>query len=87
MSWTKKNPFCKWCTSAKYPHVKKGLCSLCYEKIFKESSFNKRKIKWRKRDCELVLLHKIPDRDLSKLISRSVKAIQNKRSKLKRCHL
>lgn len=40
--------------------------------------------KWSKQDEDQVLEHSISDRELSKLIGRSVRAIQQKRCKLKK---
>lgn len=39
--------------------------------------------KWSDEEIELILLHDIPDRELSEILKRSVTAIQVKRAKLK----
>lgn len=44
---------------------------------------NKRKL-WTKKDEELILEHKILDRELSKILGRSMKAIHVRRTKLKK---
>ena len=40
---------------------------------------------WTEKEDRLVLAHEIPDRELSKKIRRSMKAISNRRWRLKRC--
>ena len=52
-----------------------------YRKRTGSDRYGKRE--WSKEDEKLVLAHQMPDRELSKLLHRSVSAIQVRRSKLK----
>jgi len=80
--WSNDYDCCVWCLTTDREHVENGLCARCYRHIFEPDSFKSRR-RWKKRDIQLVMLHKIPDKDLSKLIHRTVKAIQSKRNAVK----
>ena len=82
--WSKEYDCCIWCLTTDAPHNGHGLCTRCYKHIFIDTSFNERHRKWTKKDIELIMLHKVPDKDLSKLLHRSVSAIQSKRYEIKR---
>ena len=57
-----------------------------YEKKYynKTTNAKNRYLKWSKEEDNLVIKHNIPDRELSKILGRSMKAINVRRAKLKR---
>lgn len=69
-AWRKKNPS-KWQTGKKR-----------YYKQFEKNALNKHK-RWTAKDIQLIIDHKILDREIAVLTKRSVKAIQTKRNRLK----
>ena len=52
---------------------------------YAETAFLYKPRPWTEKEDRLVLAHEIPDRELSKKIRRSMKAISNRRWRLKRC--
>lgn len=54
-----------------------------YTRNYYQKTANYKKRSWTKEEDELVLSHKMPDRELSSLISRSMKSIVMRRHVLK----
>lgn len=56
-----------------------------HRRYYAETAFLYKPRPWTEKEDRLVLAHEIPDRELSKKIGRSMKAISNRRWRLKRC--
>ena len=55
-----------------------------HRRYYAETAFLYKPCPWTEKEDRLVLAHEIPDRELSKKIGRSMKAISNRRRRLRK---